>query len=270
MRSRNIKPGFFKSEQVARCQYRARIVFTGLWCLADREGRIEDRPAQIKAELFPFEEANVNSDLNELQQAGLIRRYIVGDFHVIQVLNFKVHQWPHAKEVPSRLPQMPTTGTGLDHDQSPVPTASPVQVPDQPTSRTERAPLIPGSRSPYTISPTPSSSDAREIAPNGGVRSGAGWMSAPSTPESVCVENDPETRKRIETAGREVGRFVGYLVTEHGVTPDMASVTVLRTKLAKYPTDQQRLIVSYAMLHREKKLTKAALVAAGVSADASQ
>jgi hypothetical protein len=33
-----------------------RLLFTGLWCLADREGRLEDRPAEIKAEIFSYDD----------------------------------------------------------------------------------------------------------------------------------------------------------------------------------------------------------------------
>lgn len=274
MRARNLKPGFFRSAQVLECSPITRVLFAGLWCMADREGRLEDRPRQIQLEVLQADEVDVNALLNELVKAGLIARYSVNKQKLIQVIEFKRHQYPHKNEIASRLPPPP-----IDSSATPVQALerssayqvqTPVHVPESVQPRPEVARLTPSSLILNPSSHTLPRSDAREIAPNGGMRSGAGWMSAPSTPESVCVENDPETRKRIETAGREVGRFVGYLVTEHGVTPDMASVTVLRTKLAKYPTDQQRLIVSYAMLHREKKLTKAALVTAGVSADASQ
>jgi len=46
-RSRNIKPGFFRNEMLAECSPLARLLFAGLWCLADRFGRLEDRPKRI-------------------------------------------------------------------------------------------------------------------------------------------------------------------------------------------------------------------------------
>ena len=49
-RARNVKPGFFKNELLAECEPLARILFEGLWCEADREGRLEDRPRRLKAE----------------------------------------------------------------------------------------------------------------------------------------------------------------------------------------------------------------------------
>ena len=47
-RARNIKPAFFKNELLAELDAFDRLLFIGLWCLADREGRTEDRPKRIK------------------------------------------------------------------------------------------------------------------------------------------------------------------------------------------------------------------------------
>jgi len=33
----------------------ARLLYPGLWMLADREGRLEDRPLRIKAEILPYD-----------------------------------------------------------------------------------------------------------------------------------------------------------------------------------------------------------------------
>jgi len=46
MRSRNIKPGFFMNELLPEIELLGRLLFIGLWLLADREGRLEDRPLQ--------------------------------------------------------------------------------------------------------------------------------------------------------------------------------------------------------------------------------
>ena len=45
MRARNLKPSIFKNELLAVADPLYTLVFEGLWCLADREGRLEDRPA---------------------------------------------------------------------------------------------------------------------------------------------------------------------------------------------------------------------------------
>ena len=103
-RSRNIKPGFFRNEMLAECSPLTRLLFAGLWCLADRAGRLEDRPKRIRAEVLPYDDGSVDEMLNELDRAGFILRYQVGDQRFIQVLNFARHQNPHHREAESTIP----------------------------------------------------------------------------------------------------------------------------------------------------------------------
>ena len=106
-RARNIKPAFFKNYDLADAGPVAQLLFAGLWCLADREGRLEDKPRLIKAELFPYYDCDINGELTELERLGFVRRYKVGDVAVIEVLNFKKHQTPHNTEKASALPAYP-------------------------------------------------------------------------------------------------------------------------------------------------------------------
>jgi hypothetical protein len=103
-RARNLKPGFFKNETLAECSPLARLLFSGLWCLADRAGRLEDRPKRIRAEVLPYDDGSVDDMLDELHRAGFILRYQVGDERFIQVLNFTKHQNPHCREPESTIP----------------------------------------------------------------------------------------------------------------------------------------------------------------------
>ncbi len=104
MRSRNIKPGFFKNERLADLPLECRLLFIGLWLLADRKGRLEDRPKRIKAELFPYDNRNVDKLLDKLYQAEFIVRYIVDDQAYISIPKFHLHQNPHKNERPSEIP----------------------------------------------------------------------------------------------------------------------------------------------------------------------
>lgn len=106
-RSRNIKPGFFKNYELADMGPLAQILFAGLWCLADRQGRLEDKPRLIKAEIFPYYDCDVNGELTKLQRLKLVDRYVVDGVAVISVVNFKKHQTPHNTEKQSTLPAMP-------------------------------------------------------------------------------------------------------------------------------------------------------------------
>jgi hypothetical protein len=103
-RSRNLKPGFFKNEALAELPPLTRLLFSGLWCIADREGRLEDRPKRIRAELLPYDDGSVDAMLDELHQAGFILRYQHGEQRFIQVVNFTKHQNPHVREPESTIP----------------------------------------------------------------------------------------------------------------------------------------------------------------------
>lgn len=104
-RARNIKPGFFKNEDLSELSPYARLLFVGLWCLADREGYLEDRPKRIKGELFPYENVNVDQYLNDLHVAGFIIRYEVDGERYISIPKFSDHQNPHHREAASRIPK---------------------------------------------------------------------------------------------------------------------------------------------------------------------
>lgn len=103
-RARNIKPGFFKNEVLAELDPFDRLLFIGLWCLADREGRVEDRPKRIKMELFPCDSYDVDGGLCALAAAEFIRRYQAAGMAVIAIVHFSKHQAPHGTERDSALP----------------------------------------------------------------------------------------------------------------------------------------------------------------------
>ena len=103
-RSRNIKPGLYKNEELAECSIWSRYLFPGLWTIADKSGRLEDRPKRIKADLLPFDDKNVEPMLQELAQKGFILRYTANGQKYIQIIKFDKHQNPHFRESPSTIP----------------------------------------------------------------------------------------------------------------------------------------------------------------------
>lgn len=103
-RARNIKPGFFKNEVLAELPFHTRLLFIGLWTHADREGRFEVRGRRIKAELFPYDDVNVDDAVAELCDAGFINVYEVDGVQYGQVVNWSKHQNPHHKEAASVIP----------------------------------------------------------------------------------------------------------------------------------------------------------------------
>jgi hypothetical protein len=114
-RARNIKPGFFKNEVLGVADPFYSLLFEGLWVLADRAGRLEDRPLRIKGEVFPYRDGlDIESMLVWLQENGFIRRYSVDGKGYILVLEFVKHQNPHKNEVESILPPPDEIGTASE------------------------------------------------------------------------------------------------------------------------------------------------------------
>ena len=99
MRARNIKPSITKNEDLAELPFEARLLFCWLPMMADCEGKLEDRPKRIKAEMFPYDETDVHQLLSELHRKSFILRYAVEDLgNFIWIVNFCKHQNPHKQE----------------------------------------------------------------------------------------------------------------------------------------------------------------------------
>lgn len=104
-RARNIKPGFFTNDDLVELPFEARLLFIGLWTIADRAGRLLDRPKKIKMDIFPGDNVDCEAMLEMLKDKGFVRRYEAEGIKAIQVVNWAKHQNPHIKEAPSTIPE---------------------------------------------------------------------------------------------------------------------------------------------------------------------
>ncbi len=106
MRARNIKPDFFRDYELSQLDIWARMLFCGLWCAADREGRLEYCPPRIRADIFPYDSVDVEKLLESLGTHGFIIIYTAGEQKkkYIQIPGFHKHQNPHKNEKPSVFP----------------------------------------------------------------------------------------------------------------------------------------------------------------------
>jgi len=109
-RARNIKPGFFTNDALGDLNPLARILFIGIWCHADRAGRLLDRPKKLKVEVLPYDDCDPNRLLQDLHGAGMVHRYEVAGIKYIQCVNFTKHQNPHIKEPESTIPAPDLSG----------------------------------------------------------------------------------------------------------------------------------------------------------------
>ncbi len=103
-RARNIKPGFFANPELVELPFEYRLLFIGLWTLADREGRLEDRPTKIRMAIFPADDVDCAKGLAALEASGFVVRYVVDGQPLIEIPAFAKHQSPHHKEQASVLP----------------------------------------------------------------------------------------------------------------------------------------------------------------------
>lgn len=138
MRARNIKPSLFTNEHLAAADPLYTVIFIGLWCIADREGRLPYRPIKIHYAINPGRcIEGTESALRWLEEHGFIASYEVGGGRYIDIINFKRHQNPHPRESQSEIPPRDNLGCAM---------AQPRQVP---------AGLIPDSGFPLIDSGSP-------------------------------------------------------------------------------------------------------------------
>lgn len=143
-RARIVKPDFFVDDELAACGQNAMILFAGLWCHSDREGRLEDRPARLKIQILPYFDTDIDAELEKLERAGFIQRYTVDGNNYIQVINFSKHQRPHVNEQDSVIP---------------APTKV---VPEHNQGSAEESPNCPLTLNPSTLNPSCDASASHE------------------------------------------------------------------------------------------------------------
>jgi len=103
-RIRSIKLDLFMDDGLADVSLEAHFLLAGLPCLADSEGRLEDRPRRIQAQIFPYRPVDVNAALDELARTGHVHRYEVNGQRFLQVSDWDRDQRPHVKEGVSLIP----------------------------------------------------------------------------------------------------------------------------------------------------------------------
>ncbi len=103
-RKRQLDPDFFLNEDLGRMDPRGQLLFAGLWCLADREGKLEDKIGKIKASVHPYRKCDIDNLLEVLVEKDFILRYEVNNVRYIIIPKFKKYQHIHPHESKSRIP----------------------------------------------------------------------------------------------------------------------------------------------------------------------
>jgi len=111
-RIRYLKPEFFSDEDLAEFPFQTRLTFAGLWCWADKSGRLEDRPKFLKCQIFPYDDVDMEGELQKLCQFKIsgqpfIHRYETDGQRYISIPCWDKHQRPHHTEKNSVIPEPP-------------------------------------------------------------------------------------------------------------------------------------------------------------------
>jgi len=119
-RIRTIKPEFFQHEGLFDVERSSglplRIAFAGLWTVADRSGRFEWRPRQLKLNILPYDECDFSAVLSSLESAGFVQRYDVEGKSYGYIPSWEKHQHINVREPSSTLPP-PSSQAGNEPEQ---------------------------------------------------------------------------------------------------------------------------------------------------------
>ena len=201
MRTRDLKPDFFRNDDLTKLPAYARLLYQGLWLRADKKGRQKDIAELIKSDIFPYEKVPVERLLGLLADAGFITRYEVDGRRYLWVRTFRKHQHPHPKEPDSVIPPAPDD-TGPDNVEA---VAEPLPVHGGAVA-SQPIPSIPSNTlttsTPTTNPDAPPGGDAVVPVVRAFERS-FGRLLSPTEIESIRHLDGEHPRERIDYALRE-------------------------------------------------------------------
>lgn len=90
-----IDPEFFLDDEIAELNFQTRLLYIGLWGLADDAGVIEERIRYIKAQIFPYDDFitdDIFQMIEKLIDYRKLVRYEVTGRSYLFLLNFHQHQ----------------------------------------------------------------------------------------------------------------------------------------------------------------------------------
>jgi len=112
-RIRTVKPDFFTSDDICALSPLARLLYIGLWCEADREGRLVWAPRTFRRRYLPEDDGDIADICQELLDRDLVRLYGDGLAHIPTFLE---HQHVNPREAASVLPAPDTHASPRDSD----------------------------------------------------------------------------------------------------------------------------------------------------------
>lgn len=131
-RIRSVHPGFFRDERLVAISMAARLLFIGLGVEADDKGIFEWKPITLKMGIFPGDNLDVASLLEELVAADAVRKYEIAGRQYGAIRNFRKFQKPKTPNdihpMPSEIGDYVGLTSFVSETPPPEPTAFPRKV----------------------------------------------------------------------------------------------------------------------------------------------
>lgn len=103
---RILKSEFFTDYDVAQMPPLHRLFFQALWCQADRNGTLEDKPHQLKVRCMPYDTLDPVAVIDDLVARGFVVRFKVGDRQLLAIRTWSKNQSVNKNEKHSDLPDV--------------------------------------------------------------------------------------------------------------------------------------------------------------------
>jgi hypothetical protein len=133
-RIRTIKPVFARHEKLQELEsgspvLRPMLTFCCLWTQCDREGRFEWRPRQLKLDVLPFVDYDLEATMELLAAHDFIRKYEAGGRWYGYVPTWCEHQCPNVREPASKIPAPVPKEAGMVGELTEDPTERRIDLP---------------------------------------------------------------------------------------------------------------------------------------------
>ena len=93
---RSIKPAFFEDEKVSKLPIQARLLYIGMWTIADDNGVLKGHPAFLKSQIFPYDDTlrvgEVSKWIDALVEARMLIPFPYEGESYYVIRTFRTHQ----------------------------------------------------------------------------------------------------------------------------------------------------------------------------------
>ena len=113
-RKRMVDPEFWLDEDITALGFECRLFYIGTWNFADDYGVVEDSAKKLKAQVFPYDDVDVQKIIDKLVKLGKLVRFDAEGKQWLYIRKFLKYQ---RVDKPSKIrnPEAPREALGEDY-----------------------------------------------------------------------------------------------------------------------------------------------------------